>query len=254
MVDNYVTGSSGFIGQHLIKRLKGKTVMVPHSHILDYEFKDFRKFYFLSTYGNMIDHKDPLKIIESNITHLKYVIESILEQYLNCDWFMFTSSSSVLLPVQTQYSVAKRAAEDMLRLTSLPVCIVRPYTVTGVGEQKSHLIPTLIRSCMEGERIDFVPDATHDYVDVEDVVKAMLLLSKKKAKGTFDLGKGVAVTNQEVLELVEEVTGRKAHVNVVEQLREYDSKEWCCKTTGERWSDLKPLRQSIKEMVDAYEV
>lgn len=254
MIDNYVTGSSGFIGRHLIEKLKGKTVTIPHTHIRTYDFKDFKRFYFLSTYGNMTDHKDPLKILEANIVHLRYVIESILSKKLNCDSFVYTSSSSVLLPIQTQYSVTKKAGEDMLQQTSLQYCIIRPYTVIGVGEQKSHLIPTLIRSCMEGDLIEFVPDATHDYVDVDDVVDAILILSKKKSKGIFELGKGVAVTNQEVLDIVEQITGRKANIKVVNQLREYDSKEWCCKTTGDRWPDLKTLKQSIIEMVNAYEV
>lgn len=253
MIDNYVTGSSGFIGKHLVSKLSGKTVTIPHGKIMDYKFRDFRRFYFLSTYGNMADHKDPLKILEANIAHLRYVIESILEKKLNCDSFVFTSSSSVLLPVQTQYSVSKRAAEDMLKLTSLPYCIIRPYTVIGVGEQKAHLIPTLIRSCLEGWQIEFVPDATHDYIDVDDVVRAMLTLSKEKSTGIFELGKGIAITNQEVLDIVEEVTGKKANITVVDQLREYDSRKWCCKITGERWPDLKPLRKSIEEMVEDYQ-
>lgn len=253
MIDNYVTGASGFIGKHLVPKLKGKTVTIPHTHIKEYDFKDFKRFYFLSTYGNMAHHEDPLQILEANIVHPRYVIESILAKKLHCESFVFTSSSSVLLPVLTQYSVTKRAAEEMLQSTSLPYCIVRPYTVTGVGEQKEHLIPTLIRSCMEGYSMEFVPDATHDYVDVEDVVDAILILSKKKSKGIFELGRGVAVTNQEVLDIVEQITGRKANIKVVEQLRDYDTKEWFCKTEGERWPQLKTLKQSIIEMVNAYE-
>lgn len=253
MIDNYVTGSSGFVGKHLLPKLSGKTVTVPHTHIAEFKFRDCQNFYFLSTYGNMAWHEEQSKIYHGNVTDLRKVLERFIYRDLRCASFVFMSTSSVLLPNQTAYSTAKKACEEMLTLSALPYCIVRPFSITGVGEQRQHLIPTLIRSCMEGEQMEFVPDATHDYVDVEDVVSALLILSKVSAKGTFGLGNGIATTNQEVLELVESITGKKANVKVVDQLRDYDSKDWRCMEIGNKyWQPVKTLRQSITEMVEEY--
>jgi len=102
----------------------------------------------------------------------------------------------------------------------------------------------------------FVPDATHDYIDVEDVVDGMLTLSRRHAKGIFELGTGKSYSNQEVREIVEEATGKKANVYLVKNMRSYDSEDWVSKNFSARaygWEPKKTLKQSIKEMVEAYE-
>jgi len=61
----FITGASGFLGSHLVKRLNDFTA-IPHEKISTIKLKPFEKFYFLSTYGNMIDHQDIEKIIRGN--------------------------------------------------------------------------------------------------------------------------------------------------------------------------------------------
>jgi len=100
--------------------------------------------------------------------------------------------------------------------------------------------------------MNFVPDATHDFVDVEDVITGLLTLSKIKATGIHEFGNGIAIENEEVLRLVEEVTGRKANIRKTEKLRDYDSPDWYCKSMCAYWQPTKSLRQSITEMVAQY--
>lgn len=253
---SYVTGANGFLGRHLVAKLTGETIKIPHERISTFEFVDFSKFFFLSTYGNMAEHQGEVgKILRANIMDLAHVIESILRYKLNCDLFMFVSSSSVNLPVQTPYSQTKQMSEWMLGATKLPVCIVRPFSVTGVGEQEQHLIPTLIRSCMEGEPMDFVPDAVHDFVDADDVAQGLINLAERKAVGIFEFGSGASFTNKAVLDLVEAATGKKANIREVKNLRAYDNKKWCCKDFRAQqfgWEPKKTLLKSIGEMVEAY--
>jgi len=137
-----------------------------------------------------------------------------------------------------------------------PFCIIRPYTIIGVGEQKEHLIPTLIRSCVKDEKMNFVAGPVHDFIDVEDVVGGILNLSQNSARGIFELGTGGQHTNQEVLELVEHFTKKKANINTVEQLRSYDSEVWRSsnyRARGYGWLPHKSLADSVKEMVRNYE-
>jgi nucleoside-diphosphate-sugar epimerase len=157
------------------------------------------------------------------------------------------------------YSRTKKAAEEILfsymDKYNMPICIVRPFSVTGVGEQDTHLIPTLIRSCLRGEFMNFVSHPTHDFIDVEDVVSGLINLSDHQAKGVFELGTGRKHTNQEVLEMVEKATKKKANLNRVDQLRMYDNKEWVSsnyKARGYGWLPAKSLKLSIKEMVDEF--
>ncbi len=252
MIDSYVSGGGGYIGSRLCAKLQGHVEAIPNEKLSTHNFQSHRRFFWLSTYGNLTGQDNPMRLFESNISDPCKVIDTLLHNppYSH---FLFVSTSSVLLPVQTPYSRSKRAVEEVLMaLREFPSCIVRPYSVTGVGEQRQHLIPTLIRSSFEGEPMEFVPDATHDFIDVEDVVSGMMILSKIEARGIYEFGNRIAISNEEVRRLVEEITGRKANIVSVGKLREYDNEDWCCKTPNAYWQPTKSLRQSITEMVAQY--
>jgi nucleoside-diphosphate-sugar epimerase len=253
MIDNYVTGSSGFLGKRLMSKLEGNTVAIPHLELNHYYIQRHHRFFWLGTYGNMVGQDNQFTLWQSNILDLVNVLDRIM-QFKPYAPFLFMSFSSVNLPVQTPYSRTKRAIEEiLLSLKTFPACIIRPFSVVGVGEQPSHLIPTLIRSCMKGTPMDFIPDATHDWIDVDDVVNGMLILSKSGARGIHEFGNRVAVTNEEVRQLVQEITGKKANITNIKQLRDYDNPDWCCKTECEYWQPTKSLRTSIIEMVTQYQ-
>jgi nucleoside-diphosphate-sugar epimerase len=252
-VESYVTGANGFLGRHLFKRLPINSAAIEHEDIYGYPLEDFDNFYFLSTYGNLYHHQNEVgNMLDANIRDLNYVLRLILKDALACETFLYMSSSSVTLPVQTSYSRMKRAGEEMVLAMPFNGCVVRPYSITGVGEQKEHLIPKLIRSCMEGEKMDFVPYPVHDYVDVADVVDGLLWLTEKKMSGIHEFGSCRPVSNEEVLAIVEKACGKKANLNVVKRMRDYDDSGWYChKSSGIRIS--KELEQSISEMVEAYD-
>lgn len=248
MIRNYISGANGFIGRHLANKLlkNGNCSIrsVPHNEIHN-SFITVGRYYFLSTYGNMAYHNDFHEMVEANVENI------ILSIFGFHGWFCYMSSSSVLLPVQTPYSRTKRAAEEILQaLPELKSCIVRPFSVTGVGEQREHLIPTLIRSCLEGEEMPFDPNPVHDFIDVEDVVDGLILLADRQVQGVFEFGSGIPHTNQEIRELVEHFCQRKANVREVSGLREYDNEGWFCKKP--QFKPSKPIAKSIEEMVEAY--
>ena len=253
---SYVSGSSGFIGKNLTERLD-TFVSIPHAELSTIKLETFDCFYFLSAYGNMPGHTDDSMILKANIEDLICILNQV--DFGHIKSFVFLSTSSVKLKVQTMYSRTKKAAEEILlsfaEKYEAPVCIIRPLTVTGVGDQPGHLIPTLIRSCLEGEAMNFVPQSTHDFINVEDVVDGILDLSKNRARGIFELGTGISHTNQQVLDIVEKVTGKKANVNIVPSLRPYDNEEWVSTNFKARswgWMPKITLEQSIKGMVEVY--
>lgn len=225
----YVTGSHGFLGSRLINRLPGAIPVPRRTKAIGAEGDTV---YWCAAYGNKFEQKDAAEMVKANVPtevggHMVYI-----------------SSSSVLLKHQTPYSRTKRAGEEVLQALG-GHCIVRPFSITGVGEQEEHLIPTLIRSCLYGEQMDFVPWPEHDFIDVEDVVEAILGLAGKE--GVFDVGTGIGTTNQQVLDMVEQATGKKANVRIVSGLRPYDAEHWrAARPSGPK----KPLEQIIADMVD----
>jgi nucleoside-diphosphate-sugar epimerase len=246
---DYFTGK-GFIGKRIWERLMNYdrgTWYVGHRDITKHEYEPCDRFYFLSTYGNMAHHDELGAIYKANVLDVHHVLTKVNPKLL-----IFFSSSSVSLPVQTPYSIAKLCAELMITDSDTPYVIVRPYSVTGVGEQKEHLIPRLIDSCLNGTRMDFVPDSVHDFIDVEDVVDAVMYLVSidNKSCMTYEVGKGVPLKNSDVLEAVERVCGTKANIQIRKSLRSYDSPDWFCHTEIAGWKPKKTLIESIAEMVE----
>lgn len=258
LMKEYITGL-GFIGRHLAAGLDFPT-HIPHDQIDSARIEPFGKFYFLSTYGNMSTHTEEDRIIKANVSDLIHVLGQI-DWKEGFDSFVYMSSSSVKLKVQTMYSRTKKAAEEILlayaEKYSAPICIIRPFSVTGPGEQKEHLIPTLIKAAYSGETVNFVPKPVHDFIDVRDVVSGVLSLSSNKARGIFELGTGTETSNQEVKEMVERLTSKKINVNIVPQLRAYDNTEWLSmnyRARGYGWLPKYTLEQSITDMVKEYGV
>lgn len=254
----YITGCNGFFGTHLQKKLKeqGKDfVCIPHDKISSIKLQPFDYFYFLSSYGNLSDQTDDDTILKANITDLV----SIITQAINFKFksFVWISTSSVKLPIQTMYSRCKRAGEEILlsiiEKYKLPICIIRPFSVTGVGEQEQHLIPTLIRATINDSVVPFIGEPTHDFIDIDDVIEGIMNLSEHRVRGIYELGSGKKYSNEEVLKIVEKVSGKKIKINEVGCLRRYDNAEWVSSNFKSRswgWLPKKSLLDSIKEMYD----
>lgn len=252
---NYATGASGFIGKNLSKKID--IIPVPHKNINQQYSRDFGFFFYLSTYGNLASQTQDFEVFKANVFDPLNVLEKIINS--NFKSFMYVSTSSVKLKKQTMYSRSKKAGEEImlsvLERYSKPICIVRPLSVTGVGEQKEHLIPTLIDAAFTGKTINFVSWPTHDYIDVDDVTDGMINLAKNSARGVYELGTGTSYSNIEVKDIVESVTGKIIKVNPITSLRDYDTGSWIStnfKSRGFGWLPKKSLRQSIEEMVKDY--
>ena len=237
------TGSSGFIGQALCKELTKQGHLVQS---LPRDWKEIPKFdwlFHLGAYGNMYYQDNRSEIFRVNVVRTFELLEAT--KFLEYEKFVYISSSSVTLPIQTLYSACKKAVEMLIASYNKPIVIIRPYSVTGVGEQKEHLIPILINAVFTGKRVDLVPDPKHDFIDIEDLVNTII----EAKQGIISAGSGISYSNQEVLEIVEDVIGRKANIHIVSSLREYDTTDWL----SPQCYGKKSLEQSIKEMVKEYE-
>ena len=252
-----ISGSRGFIGSHLFNRFASSDVeRLDRSGSVPNYITDV---FDLAAYGNSFTDTDEQMIYDVNVTRVVKLLKSCIDKNL-----IVTSTSSVLLPVQTDYSKSKLQmeviAKDWVASTKENVIVVRPSTVIGIGENPQHLIPKLIHSCYTGEPMDFVGEPTHDFLDVEDFVDAMILLSNraKDYKGyVFNVSFGVSVTNEFVKDIVEDITHLRANIKRVTSLRPYDSDKWEVNSDKIRslgWRPQKLLWNTIKDMVEDYKL
>ena len=72
---DYITGSHGFLGTHLLQALEDREVTpIPHAKIKTIKLQPFDNFFYLSTYGNMYFHNDDKKIIQANVLDLIKIV------------------------------------------------------------------------------------------------------------------------------------------------------------------------------------
>lgn len=236
-----VTGASGFIGQHLMQTLTDlghAALALPRGHLYDpetllYHLKALQPdwIFHLAAYGNMSHQQDELEIFRANTIGTWNLLSA--SKGISYEAFINVSSSSVLLPHETFYSATKAASERFVRAFvnkyDKPIVNIRPFSVYGPGEADYRFIPTVFKSCLTGEAMTLAPAAMHDWVYVGDFVESLIKAAKSGTgfQGqSFGVGTGIAQSNQQVVELIEHITGRRATISDYKQLRAFDTTEW----------------------------
>ena len=267
MIKVAITGYSGFVAQNLektLKRYEFSVIGIPHEVL--YNPVEIEKFYTLNkpdytihcaAYGNKFDQQSDGMMIDANINSLFLLLEQTKQ--FNYSGFINFSSSSVALPYETFYSATKAAGERIVRAFvnkyDKPIITVRPFTIIGKGEDPHHLIPTLIQSCLLNIPMDFVPEATHDFIGINDFCEAIAVLMQytQTLKGQIiEIGTGICTTNHQVRKIVEKMTGHKANFKVVKSLRPYDTNNWVANPiilNYLKWKPKQTLKQVITEMI-----
>jgi nucleoside-diphosphate-sugar epimerase len=118
------------------------------------------------------------------------------------------------------YSVSKVAAEMVAGLyqSRLPICVVRPFNYTGVGQSPSFLIAKIaqhVRARAKAIRLGNL-EVARDFSDVRFVTEAYCrLLHCPKAGGrTVNVSSGRAYRLDEILTMVASISGHTLEVEV----------------------------------------
>lgn len=276
-----LTGSSGFIGSFLKKKLinKGYTVeIIPHS-ILNNPKKlrkialSFSPHYIihLAAYGNKYYQDEDQEIIKSNILgtiNLLYATKDI-----RYEAFVNTGSSSEYgiknnkmiesdsLDADCFYGVTKASATLICRAFakkySKPVVTVRPFSVYGPFDDPNKFIQVSIRAFQNNANLKLV-EGVHDWIYVDDCINGVLKVIKnvKKLSGkVVNIGTGIQSTNQEVITSLEKIFNKKIKVVEVDRIRDYDTTvSWVADNSllislgwRPKYSLLKGLKKTIYE-------
>jgi len=143
------------------------------------------------------------------------------------------------------YAVSKLAMEYMIRLwdKKLPLCIVRPFNYTGIGQNEKFLIPKIVKHFRNKAPVIELGnlDVWREFGDVRTVaIIYRMLMENCPAGETLNVCTGQAYSLKEVLMLCEKLTGHKIEIKVnPEFVRENDVRELK--------GDNHKLKQLIKE-------
>ena len=189
--------------------------------------------------------------VENNVLGTQRLLEAAKQNHVKR--VIYASSSSVYgnaavqparedsptLPI-SPYGVTKLAAEHLCRLYTtehgLPTISLRYFTVYGPRQRPDMAFHKFIRAILTDQPINIYGDGeqSRDFTYVGDIVTANLAAMHRGRDGAcYNLGGGTHVTVNEVLRLLEKITGKTARVNY--QARQYgDAMHTAADTTAAR--------------------
>lgn len=130
---------------------------------------------------------------------------------------------SLLKPV-SPYGVTKLAGENLCYLYcknySVPTVSLRYFTVYGPRQRPDMAIHKFVRAILNGKELTVFGDGTYtrDFTYIDDVIEANILAATNEIEGeVFNVGGGSKISVNELIEVLEEITGEKASIKYIEK-------------------------------------
>ena len=234
-----VTGSDGFIGRVLIKRLSGMGFAITGfdlangdiaeegtlthlekeniSYVFHLAGKTFVPESWSHPFGfyrtNVMGTANVLEFCRKTGAGLTYVSSYLYgkPRYLPID-------ENHPVKAYNPYSHSKLVAEELCRYYidqfNTGISILRPFNAYGPGQSGQFLIPELIRKMLDPE-IAFIEvmdlRPKRDFIFIDDLVEA-LFLSMDGPRGIYNVGSGSSVSVEEILQEIRAITGKNKPV------------------------------------------
>jgi GDP-4-dehydro-6-deoxy-D-mannose reductase len=284
----FVTGGSGFVGQHLLAEL-GDGAVAPTREELDLLDGDAVRRALADARPECVFHlaahasvarswEDPANVLRDNLAMTVNVLEALRQEAPDAVTVVMSSGEIYgppeRLPVtesdplrpQNPYAVSK-AACDLLAgqyadAHGLRVVRVRAFNQAGPGQSDEYVVGTIARQVAraeaggEGDAVIRTgnPDSARDFTDVRDTVRAYVAASDLPA-GAYNVCSGRATRVSTLVQLA----ARAARVEVrhevdAERIRPHDvpevrgSAERLAEASG--WRAEIPLEQTIADAID----
>lgn len=182
---------------------------------------------------SFVAHGDVEAIYRTNILGTRHLLEALTTLKQMPETVLLASSANIygnsnegcldecVAPSPANdYAVSKLAMEYMAKLyvERLPINIVRPFNYTGVGQSSNFLLPKIVAHVKSKAPVIELGNlnVARDFSDVRMVVAYYLkLLQNPQPSGSvFNVCSGKAHTLNEVLDLVQSISGHELEVRV----------------------------------------
>lgn len=232
-----VTGATGFLGSHLVRRLvgdgnqvvalvrntssleriaglgEGVTVCTPEETGLDVVFQTHRIdtiIHCATNYGRK--QADPLAILEANLVFPLRLLQCASRYGVS----RFVNTDTILDRRVSRYALTKSQFREWLEtyrdsMTCVNVALEHFY---GPGDDAGKFISFIVRSLLDGEeRIALTTgEQKRDFVHIDDVVSAFYAVlagtaAERQGYHAFQVGTGMPVTIRSCVEMIRKISG-----------------------------------------------
>jgi UDP-glucose 4-epimerase len=225
-----VTGSKGFIGKNLIKKLCKSQIISDLNNFKRIDLNDEKQVMNLDAadivihLAGKIPEKDfeQKKYFENNIlitrNILKYCIKKKIKKIIYVSSYVYGKPEYSPIdenhPINphTIYSKSKYEGEKLCKFYSdnsdLNVTILRPFNIFGESMKKGFFISNLINSIKTGEKITIInKDSKRDFLYIDDFVELIFEIKNYDYKfEIFNIGTNRSYSFLEIIKKVEKIS------------------------------------------------
>ena len=274
-----VTGSSGFIAQHLIPVLQklqaelilcdtksgvdladwqqveaiGKVDVIIHLANLSFvpaSFENPKLFYH-------INYMTTLHVLE--LARLRQARVIYFSSYMYGAPEYQPIDENHPLKAYNPYAQTKLICESLCegynRDFKVPVTIFRPFNIYGTGQHPDFLIPTLLSQAKTGKIVVKDDRPKRDYIHVSDVVRAVTTIVVNPINGLniYNLGSGKSYSVRQVIDVVCGFFDNKPEYTCLNEIRPNEVMDTIADISKIKnelgWEPQLSLEEGIKELV-----
>jgi nucleoside-diphosphate-sugar epimerase len=108
-------------------------------------------------------------------------------------------------PYASSKILSEELCKDYANYYQVPVTILRPFNIYGEGQSDQFLISKLINASIKEVCVDIYDlDAKRDYLWIGDFINGMIKVIKKEQKGidVYNIGSGVSYSAQDIISII----------------------------------------------------
>lgn len=248
-----ITGSTGFVGRHLVPKLldKGheileltiepqlsiqlygdgtlKYLITEDQQGLTESIKSFKPdivIHLASFLTSADDYQTQIKLLSTNVLFFCRVLDAIKDSdvklFINTGTFAEYFKGDDEYDPAYLYSATKTASRSFLdyysKVYTFKQATVVPYTIYGGHDTQKKIIDIIYDSIVSSTPIDLSPgEQVLDFIHVDDVTDFYLHLidnaNQLPQKSNFKLGTGIGHTLKQLAGIIENITKKKTNIN-----------------------------------------
>jgi nucleoside-diphosphate-sugar epimerase len=255
-----VTGSRGFIGKQLIKKLKKSEVLIDCIGSKRIDLKNIEEVMKLNA-SDVVVHLGgkTTKGLEwdeyfnnnvlGTLNILEYCITKKIKKMIFVSSYVYGKPK--YLPIDEEhpidphnaYTKSKYLAEQLCEFyaknSDLNIIILRPFNIFGKTLPNGFLITNLLKSIQTNEKVTiFNKDSKRDFLHIDDFVDIVLKIKDCDFKfEVFNVGSGKSYSFNEVVKKIEKISIKKLNLQYEEDKESF---------IGEITADISKLNNKIK--------